>query len=350
MARLHARVVRAGFVDQGLIASNNAIVNAFAFYVLGRRHGVRKPVLDEFISRWVFATLLSARYSSSSETTFEEDLSRVRDLDPADAPSFTRTLDDALSETTTGDYWSHAVVAALQTQRRRAPAALAFRAAQVVLGARGLFSDQLLQNLVAPPSEGKRSASEAHHLFPLAWLARAGITDRKIVNQVANYADLGYFENSTIGAQSPEEYVPRLRDELDLDDERWGRMCAEHALPPNWESMDYNAFLGERRERMAELTHVAFRKLGGESEAVPLTPPWFLPGLRWVRRRAGLRGRHGALSSNVTCTATFGLGAPVPTPAPSPGGPRVVDHHPNPLDLNAAGLGDAIRYARGSWR
>ena len=29
---------------------------------------------------------------------------------------------------------------------------------------------------------------------------------------------------------------------------------------------------------MAELTHVAFRKLGGESEAVPLTPPWFLPG------------------------------------------------------------------------
>ena len=134
------RVVRAGFVDQGLIASNNAIVNAFAFYVLGRRSSVRKPVLDEFISRWLFATLLSARYSSGSETTFEEDLSRVRDLDPTDARSFVRTLDDALSETTTGDFWSHTVVAALETQRRRAPAPLAFRAAQVVLGgSRSLF-------------------------------------------------------------------------------------------------------------------------------------------------------------------------------------------------------------------
>ena len=196
------RVVAAGFVDQTLIASTNAIVNAFTFYVLGQRHNVRKPVLDECISRWVFATLLSARYSGASETTFEEDLGRIRDLEPADGPSFVRTLDDALSETITGDYWSHTLVAALQTQRRRAPAPLAFRAAQIVLGARGLFSDQLLQNLLAPPAKGKRSASEAHHLFPVAWLARVGITDRKIANQAANYADLGYYENSMIGAQS----------------------------------------------------------------------------------------------------------------------------------------------------
>lgn len=279
------RVMRAGFVEQDLIASNNAIVNAFAFYVLGRRNSVSKPVLDEFISRWVFTTLLSARYTGSSETAFEEDLRRVRDLDSADEGSFIRTLDNALSETTTGDYWGHIVVAALQTTRRQAPGALAFRAAQVVLGARGLFSDQLLQNLLAPTAKGKRSASEVHHLFPVAWLARAGITDRSIVNQVANYADLGYHENSTIGAQAPEEYVPRLRDELHLDDEHWGRMCAEHALPPGWESMDYNTFLAERRVRMAELIHVAFRKLGGESEAVPLPPPWFFPGADAVWRR-----------------------------------------------------------------
>ena len=192
---------------------------------------MRKPVLDDFISRWLFATLLSARYSSASETTFEEDLSRVRDLDPTDARSFVRTLDDALSETTTGDFWSHTVVAALETQRRRAPPPLAFRAAQVVLGVRGLFSDQLLQNLLAPPAKGLRSASEAHHLFPVARLVRIGITDRKIVNQAANYADLGYYENSTIGAQSPQDYVPRLRDELDLNDERWGSHRAAAPRP-----------------------------------------------------------------------------------------------------------------------
>ena len=304
------RVIGAGFVDQTLIASNNAIVNGFTFYVLGQRNKVRKPVLDEFISRWVFATLLTARYSGSSETTFEEDLGRIRDLDPTEGSSLVRTLDDALGETIAGDYWSHTLVAALQTQRRRAPAPLAFRAAQIVLGARGLFSDQLLQNLLAPPAKGKRSASEAHHLFPVAWLARAGITDRKIVNQAANYADLGYYENSMIGAQSPKEYVPRLRDELDLDDDRWGRMCAEHALPPDWESMDYNTFLIARRERMAELTHVAFRTLGGESKSVPLSPPWFLPGADAVWRRIAETERVLREAVRNVYTARFGERAP----------------------------------------
>lgn len=62
-------------------------------------------------------------------------------------------------------------------------------------------------------------------------------------------------------------------------------MCAEHALPIGWENMDYDTFLAERRNRMADLVRVAFRKLGGESDAAPVTPPWFLPGAEkvWAR-------------------------------------------------------------------
>ena len=99
-------------------------------------------------------------------------------------------------ETITGDYWTHSLVSALETQKARAPAALAFRAAQVVLGTRALFSDQLLQNLLDSPGHGARSASEAHHLFPEAWLYARGIRDRRRVNQVANLADVGWHENS----------------------------------------------------------------------------------------------------------------------------------------------------------
>jgi hypothetical protein len=83
---------------------------------------------------------------------------------------FVRALDDAMGETITGDYWTHSLVSALETQKARAPAALAFRAAQVVLGTRALFSDQLLQNLLDSPADGGRAASEAHHLFPTTWL------------------------------------------------------------------------------------------------------------------------------------------------------------------------------------
>ena len=149
------RVQHAGFVSQALVASKNAIVNAYAFYIRGRKAGVPKSKLDEMIARWVFGTLLTARYSGSSETIFEQDLARVGRPGAGDADGFVRALDDAMGETITGDYWTHSLVSALETQKARAPAALAFRAAQVVLGTRALFSDQLLRNLLDPPATGR---------------------------------------------------------------------------------------------------------------------------------------------------------------------------------------------------
>ena len=94
-----------------------------------------------------------------------------------------------MAETLTGDYWTQTLVSALETQKARAPAALAFRAAQVVLGARALFSDQLLQNLLDQSQPAGRTAREAHHLFPINWLRSKGVVDRRHVNQVANVAD-----------------------------------------------------------------------------------------------------------------------------------------------------------------
>ena len=279
------RVQHAGFVSQALVASKNAIVNGFAFYILGRKAGVPKGKLDEIIARWVFGSLLTARYSGSSETMFEQDLARVPKLESEDSDVFIRALDNAMGETLTGDYWTQSLVSALETEKGRAPTALAFRAAQIVLGTRALFSDQFLRNLLDPPADGMRAASEAHHLFPTAWLHANGVRDRRLVNQVANLADVGWHENSVISGQGPAYYVPRLRQKLEIDDDRWGRMCAEHALPLGWESMDYAEFLRERRRRMADIIRVAFRQLGGEAESPPLTPPWFLPGADTVWQR-----------------------------------------------------------------
>jgi hypothetical protein len=289
------RVQHGGFVSQALIASKNAIVNAYAFYIRGRKAGVPKNRLDELIARWVFGTLVTARYSGSSETIFEQDLARVARLETDDADGFVRALDDALGETLTSDYWTQSLVSALETQKGRAPAALAFRAAQVVLGTRALFSDQYLRNLFTPPAQGLRAASEVHHLFPEAWLHARGIRDRRRINQVANLSDVGWHDNNVIGGRGPADYVPRLRHKLNIDDDRWGRMCAEHALPLRWESMEYEEFLRDRRRRMADIIRVAFRQLGGESDAPPVTPPWFLPGAEGVWQRIaeterGLRG------------------------------------------------------------
>lgn len=303
------RVMHAGIVSESLVSSNSAIVNAYAFYVLGRRVGVPKPKLDELLSRWIFGTQLTARYSGSSETVFEKDLARVNTLGEGDGERFVAALDDAMAEQITGDYWTHALLGSLDTQRGRAPAALAFRAAQVILGARALFSDQPLHNLLAPPGKGKRSAREVHHLFPQAWLVARGIKERRRIHQVANLADVGWYENNTIGAQGPGEYVPRLRDELGLTDERWGRVCAEHALPLGWETMDYDTFLRERRQRMADVTRVAFRQLGGEADSAPIAPPWFLPNAEaiWKQIVATERALRGVVRE--VYSKKFGDGA-----------------------------------------
>ena len=272
------RVHHAGFVNASLVAAPAAVVNAFALYVKGRRAGVDHHRLGQLIARWVFGTLVTARYSSSSETAFEADLARVRRLGSGEGDRFVAALDEVLGATFTGDYWSRTLVSDLETQRSRAPAALAFRAAQVVLGTRALFSDAALVTLLAPgPSAGK-SAIEQHHLFPKAWLAKKGITDRRAFNQVANLADVGWNVNVEIGAKGPADYVPRLRDKLKLDDGPWARMCAEHALPPNWDTMAYDAFLAARRTRMAHIIRAAYGALGGEAEGAAVTPPWFMPG------------------------------------------------------------------------
>jgi hypothetical protein len=210
-----------------------------------------------------------------------------------------------MSETITGDYWTRTLVASLETQKGRAPAALAFRAAQVVLGTRGLFSDQLLQNLLDPPAQGGRAASEAHHLFPEAYLHGRGIQDRRRVNQVANLADVGWYENAVIGGRGPAEYVPRVRQKLKISDDQWGRMCAEHALPMGWEAMEYETFLAERRRRMAEIIRVAFRKLGGEADAQPISPPWFLAGAEVVWQRIAEAERALRAVVRETYLATF---------------------------------------------
>ena len=207
-------VKHAGFVTEGLVASKNAIVNAYAFYIRGRKAAVSKRELDAVISRWVFVSLLTARYSGSSETAFEQDLARLGRVGERDAAAFLRELDSAMAETLTGDYWTQTLVSMLETQKARAPAALAFRAAQIVLGARALFSDQLLRNLFDQSQAAGRTAREAHHLFPINWLRSQGVVDRRRVNQVANLADAGWHENTTIGGQSPSAYVPRLRRRL----------------------------------------------------------------------------------------------------------------------------------------
>ena len=267
-----ACIVGAGFRNGDLISSEAALLNAYAFYLLGRLQcGVETRRLERLIARWFFAVAVSARYSSSSETVMEDDLSEVRDLKGAD--EFVDVLEDMIESMLTNDYWEITLPRDLETSLATAPAARAYIAAQIKLGAPVLFSDRRLVDLYDPTLRTQRKPIEAHHLFPKNYLkSKLHISETKQVNQAANLAYLEWPDNLAVSDDAPADYVPKLRSHFTAP--TFDAMTRFHALPPNWETLGYDDFLQQRRRLMAALIRRGFEALG-EAEASDDAAPKF---------------------------------------------------------------------------
>lgn len=74
-----------------------------------------------------------------------------------------------------------------------------------------------------------------------------------------DYAYIEWPENVAIGEAPPSVYLPKMRERFSNED--WAHMCRSHALPTNWESMEYDVFLGERRKLMAAVIRRGYEKL-----------------------------------------------------------------------------------------
>lgn len=243
-------LVGAGFRSGELVSSENALLYAYAFYLLGRtEHRVPEHVLQRLIGRWFYASTLSGRYTGSPETVMDGDLNRVRDLPSADA--YVSALERIIASTLTPDFWTITLPNALDSSSARNPELFAYHASQNKLGAPVLFSHKRISDLLDPALKTKKRATERHHLFPRAWLERQGITDLKLINQTANLALLEWPENLEISDKPPQEYVPLMRARF--SEEQWKRMCEMHALPESWETMSYEEFLAARRPLMAQI-------------------------------------------------------------------------------------------------
>lgn len=104
-----------------------------------------------------------------------------------------------------------------------------------------------------------KSPLERHHLFPKAWLMRNGITEQRDYNQIANFALVEWSDNIAISNKEPKVYLPFYKECFTSSERE--NMKYWHALPENWEEMDYRNFLIERRKKIAKVVEEAFRKL-----------------------------------------------------------------------------------------
>lgn len=193
----------------------------------------------------------------------ESDMSRLRDVHDADG--FVRVLDRICDQTLTTDFWNITLPNDLATSSSISPSQLAYYAALVLLDAKALFSKHKISELLAPEVQANKSAAERHHLFPKGYLRRLGITEVRDTNQIANYALVEWGDNVSISDQAPSDYLPAYKSRFSGSELR--QMYYWHALPENWESMDYRAFLERRREMMSVVIADAFRRLQ------PQTPP-----------------------------------------------------------------------------
>lgn len=251
-------LVGAGFRSRALISSENALLYAYSFYLMGRtRFGIPNFTLDKLIGRWFFATMLSGRYTGSPETVMDGDLNQVKDLPDGDA--FLSALSKIIRDTLTNDFWAITLPNELETSSPRSPALFAYHAALNLLSAPVLFSNKRIPGLMDPALKGKKLALERHHLFPKAWLESQGITDVQRVNQTANYALLEWPDNIDISDEPPSVYLPKMQKRF--DEKTWKEMCDLHALPPSWELMSFDEFLTRRRSLMAGIVRRGFECL-----------------------------------------------------------------------------------------
>ncbi|MGA0613167.1 GmrSD restriction endonuclease domain-containing protein [Paracoccus sp. KR1-242] len=259
-------IIGAGFRSSEMISSNNALLYAYAFYLMGRkRFAVPEHVLQKLIGRWFFATSLTGRYTSSPETVMDADLARFRTIRTAD--DFCATLDDFMASNLTNDYWTITLPSNLDSSSARNPELFCYIASQNLLGAPVLFSHKSVRDLIDPALQTKKKPLERHHLFPKAYLKGMGVEDRRLVNQMANYALLEWPDNIDISDGAPATYFPQVASRF--GEAALSRMMRDHAMPEGWENMAYDNFLASRRRLMAAIIRQGFLLLeqGKDSHA-----------------------------------------------------------------------------------
>jgi len=248
----------AGFRSEKMISSQNNLIFSYMLYLLGRtEYKVEAIRLRDVIARWFFMSSLTFRFSSSPESSMEFDLARFREIKgPND---FVNTLTRICEQVLTDDFWKIKLPNDLATSSAISPSLNAYNASLILLDAHALFSKLKISELLDPTIKSNKSAVERHHLFPRNHLKTLEITEIRDTNQIANYAFVEWIDNVNISDLAPLDYVPILKERFNKDEIE--KMNYWHALPDDWENMEYRTFLETRRELIANIIKEGYYRL-----------------------------------------------------------------------------------------
>ena len=255
-----AIIQSAGFVNDNLILSKNAIYETYALYLLGRcKFGIKHMDLESIIRKWFVFSLLTQRYGSSPESIIEQELSNFREND-----DLIGVLSEIIESTLTNDYWAVTLPTRLKSsQGSRNTSNQVYNACKVFEGENILFSEIKLKDYLSPFVKSPKKQIEVHHIFPKNYLQTVKHLKQVDYNQIANMIYIDYHKNIKISDKPPHEYWSWILDECNDNTRDFieNNYVEVYDLPYEFWNMDYFDFLEERRKLMAESIRKYFEKL-----------------------------------------------------------------------------------------
>ena len=251
-------VSEAGYISEKLIASSNAVVFSYVLYLIAKYdYKLEAMQLKKCLSKWFFMSTITYFYTGSTESEVEKQFADLRDVKTAE--EFIAYIDKVIATYFTDDYFNLTLPSELNSASAISPAWNGYIAAQIVLNTPMLFSNTPVSKYFIIGSSGTKNAIDKHHIFPKNYLKGIGFESDRDRNQIANFTYLDYATNIDISDKAPIEYISEYRQRLGEDG--YEKACEEHALPENFETIDYLTFLEQRRQKMSQIVKKAYQKL-----------------------------------------------------------------------------------------
>lgn len=250
----------AGFIDESLIGSQNALNFAYIVYLTLREAGQNAAHIEKCVRRWFVFTMLTGRYSSSPESKFDADIRQIREQ------GFDVYSELVFRSELSSTFWSAALPQSMNTASASSPYFRVFRAAQVKMKDKGFLSrDISVDDLIS-------NVGHVHHLYPADFLKKQGLTQSQY-NQIANYALVQSEINIAISNKAPQIYFSELAAQCAGGALKYGGITDINEMKANLEMHcipmtmldgqipNYADFLNERRRLMAEKLQKYFEML-----------------------------------------------------------------------------------------
>ena len=248
----------AGYINDSIIASSNAVVFSYVLYLIGKYdYKVPEVELRKIIKKWIFMSTITLFYTGSTESEVEKQFADLRNINTAS--EFVNYLDGEIKTQFTEDYFAVTLPNELNSSSSNSPAWFGYIAALNVLNTPLLFATKTLSHYFTLGTSGTKNSIDKHHIFPKNYLTNIGFKNDRDRNQIANFTYLDYATNIDISDDAPIDYVSRYREKLGED--KYKINCEQNALPENFESMDYQTFLSQRRLLMSKIVKKAYEEL-----------------------------------------------------------------------------------------